>query len=515
MRVQEFLRVLLCFIILFCLLLQFSSVFQITVTLRWHSNSNNNPSSSATPSYSPNIVMNTKRSVVTPATTTSALTLDETTTPDSNHMVESSNNTISSSSSSSSSFITTITPQMGSASPATLISKLPQWKGRCWYEIRNFCVVKGVLMAYSPSVPKGRIDKDSLRMCNEFSKSSALIALSYYITHPPDVLPGPLLHDVTGWVLQFWCQDLFHMTLTLMPALQTRKTLRHQLADIYVRIAKGKRHKGGYCRIKFGNNSTWDDPHNEKWGGDKQFPFAGNPYWKFYSAIAAGPDRLRALYQGATDYTACYSYGIIDKMYVKDVKRNQAHEYANAQLRVFGLKQHNYGVVDPTRFDGSRKLRVTLIDRRGRTRRLTNVQELAEAGRGLGFEVQVVAFETLSVRDQIHIVTQTDVLMGMHGNGIMWLQFLPPKSVVIEMIGVWYTPYAKLWGHAHFHSSMKNNMVFKRQGEFVPFAHNVTEARDLLKEAKKFLSDPNSDNTFNGDTNPQLDYLYSGCSPHC
>ena len=225
---------------------------------------------------------------------------------------------------------------------------------------------------------------------------------------------------------------------------------------------------------------------------------------------------MRPLYKDATTHTACYTNGVIDKMYVKDLRRNHAHEYANTQLKVFGLQPHDYTRNDTARVSGMRKLRLTIINRKGRTRRLTNMDELETAGVALGYDVRVVSFELLTIAQQLKIVsTETDVLMGMHGNGIMWLQFLPPRSVIIELIGVWYSPYARLWGHTHLHSSMKNNMIFKRQGEFVAFPHNVTEVRVLLTKARGTLRQPNPELKIDGDANPQLDFLYKGCSPHC
>jgi hypothetical protein len=108
----------------------------------------------------------------------------------------------------------------------------------------------------------------------------------------------------------------------------------------------------------------------------------------------------------------------------------------------------------------------------------------------------------------------------MHGNGITWLQFLAPGSVVAELIGVWYQPYSKLWGLKHVHSSMGNNMDFKRQGEYVPFAHNLTEITNILAKAKAHLdstSCPDDSGRVHeiGPSRQTLDHLYSECAPHC
>ncbi|KAF8292484.1 hypothetical protein TcYC6_0116150 [Trypanosoma cruzi] len=75
----------------------------------------------------------------------------------------------------------------------------------------------------------------------------------------------------------------------------------------------------------------------------------------------------------------------------------------------------------------------------------------------MGFESQIVAFETILAREQLRIATMTVLFIGAHGNGLMWLQFLPPVPSVVELIGVWYTPYALLWGHSYSHSTDTTN----------------------------------------------------------
>lgn len=383
------------------------------------------------------------------------------------------------------------------------------WQGKCWYRVTNFCVVNGVLTLFHPR-DQGEARGGSLRMCNEFSTRSQLIRLKYRSEPEPDVLPGPLLTKTQGWVLQFWCQDLFHMTLSLLPAFNTKQFLGDH-PDIYVRIAKGKRKKSAFCRIKFGDPESYEHVRNPKWGGDNQFPFPGNPYWPFYEAISRDPWRIHPLYEKATAKRACYRTGAIDKLYIKDMTGAHAANYTEALKDIMRVP-----AATPRRCG---KYRVTVIDRRGRTRRLTNIPEIvATINSDPEFHATPVALETLPIRDQLALMTNTDVLMGMHGNGITWLQFLAPGSVVIELIGVWYQPYAKLWGLKHLHSSMKNNMIFKQQGEYEAFPHNITEIRELLSAAKQHLRGTSCNVSAANAIGPSklaLDYLYSECTPHC
>eukprot|EP00672_Neobodo_designis_P024625 CAMPEP_0174837668 /NCGR_PEP_ID=MMETSP1114-20130205/6901_1 /TAXON_ID=312471 /ORGANISM="Neobodo designis, Strain CCAP 1951/1" /LENGTH=508 /DNA_ID=CAMNT_0016071739 /DNA_START=73 /DNA_END=1596 /DNA_ORIENTATION=+ len=380
-----------------------------------------------------------------------------------------------------------------------------KWQGKCWYRVTNFCVINGELTMFHPPEQSTAVQGGSLRMCNEFSQHSALIRLKYKSVPTPAVLPAPLLTKTQGWVLQFWCQDLFHMTLSLLPAFNTKQFLGDH-PDIYVRIAKGKRKKSAYCRIKFGHPLSYDHVRNPRWG-DHQFPFPGNPYWPFYESISPDPWRLHPMYKGATAKSACYTKGVIDKLYVKDMTGYHATNYTKALREIMRVPPHE------PRTCG--KYRVTFIDRRGKTRRLSNVPEIiAMINRDPAFNATAVALETIPIREQLRLMTNTDLLMGMHGNGITWLQFLAPGSVVAELIGVWYQPYAKLWGLKHLHSSMGNNMDFKRQGEYVPFAHNMTEIRGILAAAKAHLdatSCPGPDGAVKtiGPSKVSLDHLYS------
>ena len=491
------------------------------------------------------------------------------------------------------------------------------WRGKCFYETHNFCVLNGTLTFFHSPKDNPNIAGGSLRMCTEFSQRSPTIRLKYETRPLPadGVLPAPLMTRTPGWVVQYWCQDLFHMTLTMLPAYQTLQkefpkilgragvlepaasssadgygeggmgdAAHHRFAnrsvhpgfaawrratggghdgkgpippwwqppptesppmdasaidkgphyaiedkdniihpDVFVHIAKGKRKKSAHCRVKLGDPRNWEDVRNKRWG-DKQFPIAGNPYWPFYESLTSQPDRIYPLYRGATAKSACYTNGIIDKYYIKDMDGDSARGYTKALVSALGIKAAG------ARGRRCGKYRLTLIDRRGRTRRLTNIPEIAAAAAAKGFSVQAVALETLPIRKQLELIGSTDALVGMHGNGLTWLQFLPPGSAVVELVGVWYTPYSLLWGHKHFHSSMRNNMDYKRGGEFQPFAHNVTEIEALLDRVRAHLDSTSCVGGVAGDggggggedlpveytpPNDRLENLYKDCVPHC
>lgn len=83
----------------------------------------------------------------------------------------------------------------------------------------------------------------------------------------------------------------------------------------------------------------------------------------------------------------------------------------------------------------SSSLRVTMI-RRTPPRTLSRKLErrLVNGIKALpGVDLKVVDFATISFQEQINIVGNTDVLLGVHGNGLSHILFLPPGASVIEI----------------------------------------------------------------------------------
>ena len=202
--------------------------------------------------------------------------------------------------------------------------------------------------------------------------------------------------------------------------------------------------------------------------------------------------------------------------------RKQAREYSDAQL----VNLLGDGWKSKTKKRECKKYRVTIIDRRGKTRKLTNIPEIIKIAKSIpGYaDVRSAQFEFLTLQQQISLIVDTDLLLGVHGNGLIWQQFLQHGSCLVELVHTWYQPYAKLFGHSYFHSSIKNNPYYKEHGEFVPFAHNETEIEDILRKAKSALDSTSCDaSELEGegvkpkvfDMDERLDYMYKECAPHC
>eukprot|EP00659_Diplonema_papillatum_P020376 gene20376-31354_t len=357
-------------------------------------------------------------------------------------------------------------------------ASVARWRGHQWWTLTNFCVRDGKLILFDRAQGVAQNASDPIRsrkkrfpLYNEFTRSKN--RLSYNIESVPHRLPGPLV-DNPAWILSFWCQDLFHSTLTLLPAFAIKQA---NDSDIYVKICSKSP-----CKVKLGNQLDWSDPYNKMFPGH-QFFIPGNPYWSMYRAITDKPYRIRPMYPNQhynEGKTRCYREGILDKKWHITVSREEAVRYSATHLDNFGIKRV------PRQCRKAGGYRMTLINRQGKTRRLSNIQEVSEAALCHGFNVSVVAFENFAIRDQIELVANTDLLVGMHGNGLIWTQFQEIGAYEIEIMGIWYERYAKLWGHGYNNTSTRDK--FGRKGnEYVPFEANMTEITLALARAKEHL----------------------------
>lgn len=81
------------------------------------------------------------------------------------------------------------------------------------------------------------------------------------------------------------------------------------------------------------------------------------------------------------------------------------------------------------------KIRITFLERKTKFRRILNSDELiTELQKNESYSIQSVQFErTLPFIDQLAIVRNTDILIGIHGAGLTHLLFLPKWATIFEM----------------------------------------------------------------------------------
>jgi glycoprotein 2-beta-D-xylosyltransferase len=122
-------------------------------------------------------------------------------------------------------------------------------------------------------------------------------------------------------------------------------------------------------------------------------------------------------------------------------------------FRRFVLAAHRLSTDDAPRRPGPP--RITLVRRedyaahpRNPTgslrRKLANEGDVLEALRAAGdVEVRAVALERLPFREQLALMVDTDVLVGMHGAGLSHALFLPARAGLVELFPADYSPRSR------------------------------------------------------------------------
>ncbi|KAE9407475.1 hypothetical protein BT96DRAFT_914486 [Gymnopus androsaceus JB14] len=122
-------------------------------------------------------------------------------------------------------------------------------------------------------------------------------------------------------------------------------------------------------------------------------------------------------------------------------------EYRTMEMNLGGTEDKRVGLLDdtshmPLELPMPPKVVVTYISRQGGSRRkLTQesheslVAALKESANRKGFEFIIMEAEKLTKDEQLRVIGRTNILMGVHGNGLTHLVFMPPTrvSAVIEI----------------------------------------------------------------------------------
>ena len=110
------------------------------------------------------------------------------------------------------------------------------------------------------------------------------------------------------------------------------------------------------------------------------------------------------------------------------------------------------------------------------SRKIKNEEELIEHFSKLypRADVKGVQLDTLSFKEQLEIITQTDILLSMHGAGLSHILFLPPHAGVVEMFPTYWLKY----GMNHFRTMARwKGLHYQSWQNFNPsneFEHSYT-----------------------------------------
>ncbi|PGH17823.1 hypothetical protein AJ80_04646 [Polytolypa hystricis UAMH7299] len=126
-------------------------------------------------------------------------------------------------------------------------------------------------------------------------------------------------------------------------------------------------------------------------------------------------------------------------------------------LRTFSQRVLDfYNITKPTRTDDNKRVKVTFIDRTESRRLTDSTAYLAAVSAAFPYvDVQSIDFAAIPFKEQVSIIRNTDVLVGVHGGGLTHGMFLPAGSAMVEILPAQldhkgFHNLAKLLGHTYF-----------------------------------------------------------------
>jgi protein O-GlcNAc transferase len=134
--------------------------------------------------------------------------------------------------------------------------------------------------------------------------------------------------------------------------------------------------------------------------------------------------------------------------------------------------------------------------RRTNTRKLINETELVESARKTvpHLNIEIVDFATISFAEQLKIVRETDLLIGVHGAGLTHTMFLPPGSAVVEILpGKFahkgFRNLAQMLGHRYYstHAEMHGDASGDSQWQFDAVEMEPQQFIHLIDSAARSL----------------------------
>lgn len=89
----------------------------------------------------------------------------------------------------------------------------------------------------------------------------------------------------------------------------------------------------------------------------------------------------------------------------------------------------------PLHRKGDDKIRITFLERKTKFRQVLNSDELVgELKKNSTYDVRSVRFErAMPFVDQLEVIRNTDIFIGIHGAGLTHLLFLPKWATVFEL----------------------------------------------------------------------------------
>lgn len=154
---------------------------------------------------------------------------------------------------------------------------------------------------------------------------------------------------------------------------------------------------------------------------------------------------------------------------------------------------HFYKIPTPLR---KNKEIIAKFIRRTNTRKLINETELIESVKRAvpHLNLEIIDFAGFSFADQLKIVCETDLLIGVHGAGLTHTMFLPPGSAVIEILPgnfahMGFRNLAQILDHKYYrtHAKMHGDATGDPQWQFDAVEMEEHQLIHLVESAVRSL----------------------------
>jgi hypothetical protein len=135
----------------------------------------------------------------------------------------------------------------------------------------------------------------------------------------------------------------------------------------------------------------------------------------------------------------CIRYLLIENTYSRDLSGDSVHPLNGALTLVpksvnMSSSRSYWCNTLKTECALPSKVTITLIQRQN-SRHILNINFVVSSLRKLGWLVNVIYLEELSVSDQFRVVQNSTTIIGYHGAGLSWSQWIHPDAAEIQLIG--------------------------------------------------------------------------------
>ena len=340
-------------------------------------------------------------------------------------------------------------------------------KTECGALVRHFCLWNSQPRYYDETLtPKTR--SGATTMCNEGTTKSKLHMVMY---KPLANLPHSVKDGATLVVPFCWELYGYHLFMCLMAMYTHLQRIGLFEQVLQPRIVVGMLKSSSLFPYFMGSRTNWSDPSPPVTHFKRSQP-RPSAYWKLWNVVVDSPGDVFPLPEMPP---SCYSLGIFGSPPATKVSPEEAQGFRKAIL-------HRLSVVPLRNVSMCDRFRVVILQRQTRYR-IMNLKDLVEEVErcfaGKMERVTVVVLEELDFSAQLEIAINTDVLIGVHGNGLMWSAMMPPATVVIEL---WPSrPY----NSNYYHFSLRHNLAYFQASAFekCPARCPATFSNLPLKEA--------------------------------